>query len=327
MLRATPISLWHCLKPPTPRPASAVAEKLAGIPHAPERLLRCFLDDPDVSVAGAILSHSPALKLENLADFLADCGPGEAAAVARRKDIDAQTIRLLAGHPHLLVAEALLENTDMDLDANAVALLVAKAEEHPGLAALLFAHPNVHPADLTPLYQMAPAKMRANIRAALEERTSQPAPPVPIEAVSALNDAVIAADRERIAASLGKALQLDPDGMGRVLDDPTGEVFALALLAAGIKRAPAINLLLITALPEVRTSVERIFAAADVHDATSRRVARTIVAAVAGERRTAAAVFEPHMHPSGTPQRTAGARRKPFVQQQANRRPDIVGKR
>jgi hypothetical protein len=52
-----------------------------------------------------------------------------------------------------------------------------------------------------------------------------------------------------------------------------------------------------------------------------------IVAAVAGERRTAAAVFEPHMHPSGTPQRTAGARRKPFVQQQASRRSDIVGKR
>lgn len=303
---------------------SAVAEKLARIEHAPERLLRFFLDDPDVTVSAAILSHSPALKIENLAGFLADCGPAEAAAIARRKDVDAQTIRLLAGYPHLLVAEALLENTGIDLDANAAALLVAKAEDHPDLATLLFAHPNVHPADLTPLYRKAPAKIRAQIRAALEERTSQPAPAVPIEAVSALGDAVNAADRERIAASLGKALHLDPAGMGRVLDDPTGEVFALALLAAGIKRAPAINLLLITALPEVRTSVERIFAAADVHDATSRRVARIIVAAVAGERRTAAAVFEPHMHPSGTPQRATSARHRPFVHQH---RRDIIAKK
>jgi hypothetical protein len=140
----------------------------------------------------------------------------------------------------------------------------------------------------------------------------------------ALLETADAATRSAVAEKLARIPHAPERLLRCFLDDPTGEVFALALLAAGIKRAPAINLLLITALPEVRTSVARIFAAADVHDATSRRVARMIVAAIAGERRTAAAVFEPHMHPSGTPQRAVGARRRPFVQQH---RRDIIAKK
>jgi hypothetical protein len=306
---------------------NAVAEKLSKAPHAPEKLLRYLLDDIDVTVAGTVLSNSPALKLENMAEFLAECGPAEAAAIARRTDIDAQTVRLLAGHPHLLVVEALLENVSLAFDVDAARLLVGRCMGHAPLAGLLFKHPSVGRADLAPLYPHAPKELRAEIRAILEERTPQPSTAVPIEALTELNNAVLAADRERIGASLGKALRLDPGGAYRLIDDPTGEVFALALLAAGIKRAPAIRLLLIAAVQDVRTSVERIFAAADIYETTSRRVAREIVAAVAGERRTAGAVFEPHMHPSATPQRTFGTRRRPLSQQQPSRRTDIIGKR
>lgn len=304
---------------------NAVAAKLATAPHAPERLLRRLLDDPDVRVSGPILSHSPALAVENLADFLAGCGPAEAAAVARRVDIDASTIRLIASHPHLLVVEALLENTAVELDATAARILVARAQEHAALAALLFAHPHLHSAELAPLYQAAPANIRSNIRADLEQRTPNPAPPPAIEALPALNDAVLAADRNRIGASLAKVLQFDPAGTDRILDDPTGEVFALALSAAGIKRAPAINLLLIAACPDVRTSVERIFAAADVYETTSRRVAREIVVAVAGERRAGSPAFESHMHPSGTPQRAVSTQRRPFARRE--RRTDVLTNR
>lgn len=306
----------------------AVAEKLSHLQNAPEKVLRRLLDDTDISVSSTVLAHSPALKLENLTDFLRQCGAGEAAAVARRTDIDPETVCMLAGHASILVTEALLENRALSFDARAANILIARLVHEPVLAKLTFAHPGFHRAELAPLYCQAPEEVRSDIRTALAERAPRLFPPVPFESVSALSDAVIVRDRGRIAAALTKALHLDPAGVGRLLDDPTGEVFAMALSAAGIKRAPAINLLLILAPKEVRLSVERIFAAADVHETTPRRVAREIVAAVAGERRTAAAAgFEPFMHPSGTPHRSGAARRAAFAkQQQTVRRPDIIGK-
>jgi uncharacterized protein (DUF2336 family) len=306
---------------------SAVAEKLARLPDAPEKVLKRLLDDTDITVSGAVLAHSTALQLDNLAKFLAHCGAGEAAAVARRSDIDATTVRILAGHASVLVTEALLENAALSFDAASAALLIARTAGEPSLAQLIFSHPGLHPADLAPLYPRAPDHIRAAIRTALAERTPRIFPPVPFQSIAALSDAVASLDRERVAAALGKALHLDPAGIGRIIEDPTGEVFAMALAAAGIKRAPAINLLIVLGPEEVRLSVERVFAAADVHETTSRRVAREITTAVAGERRTAAAAdFEPFMHPSGTPQRAGSARRAFGKQQMPVRRPDIIGK-
>lgn len=304
----------------------AVAQKLAKTPHAPERLLRQLLDDNDVTVTGAILSESKALSRENFSGFLSECGPAEAAAIARRNDIDLQTVRILAGHPHLLVVEALIENTALHLDLATIRLLVDRLRDHPALARLLVARPDIPPEQLTPLYLGASPDMRARIRDALEQRLPHTSPTVPLDAVSELNDAVIAAEPQRVGASLGKALRLDPAGIARILNDPTGEVFVLALAAAGIKRAPAVRLLLIAAVPEVRMSVERIHTAADIHESTSRRVAREIVAAIAGERRAAAGTFEPHMHPSSTPQRVFGQRRRPLPLQKPVRRTDIAGR-
>ncbi|WP_222876910.1 DUF2336 domain-containing protein [Terrihabitans soli] len=306
---------------------NAVADKLSRLPNAPEKVLKRLLDDNDIAVSSAVLAHSPALKLENLTAFLAQCGAGEAAAVARRTDIDADTVRTLTGHASILVTEALLENHALSFDASSAALLIARAAKEPSLTKIIFGHPGFHAADFAPLYPRAPDAVRTDIRLALAERAPRVMPPVLFEAVSALNEAVTALDRERIAAALVKALRLDPAGIGRVLEDETGEVFVMALAAAGIKRPLAINLLLVLAPKSVRLSVERIFAAADIHETTSRRVAREIVSAVAGERRTGTqASFEPFMHPSGTPMRSGAARRALTKPQQATRRPDIIGK-
>jgi hypothetical protein len=304
----------------------AVAEKLARFPGAPEKVLKRLLDDTDITVSSAVLAHSTALRLDNLTSFLSQCGAGEAAAVARRADIDPDTIRTLAGHASVLVTEALLDNTALSFDAMTASLLIARAAGDPNLAKLLFGHPGVHPADLAPVYPKAPTEVRAAHRPPREGRAPRILPPVPFQQIAALHDAVASLERDRVAAALVKALHLDPAGIGRVLDDPTGEVFALALAGAGIKRAPAINLLLVLGVDAVRLSIERIFAAADVHEATSRRVAREIATAVAGERRATAAGFEPFMHPSGTPKRAGSARRAFGKQPLPVRRPDIIGK-
>jgi uncharacterized protein (DUF2336 family) len=304
----------------------AVAEKLARLPDAPQKILRRLLDDTDITVSSAVLAHSPALRLENLTGFLAQCGAGEAAAVARRTDIDAETVRALARHASVLVGEALLENHTLSFDAVSAGLLVRRACKEPSLAQLIFHHPGLHPAELASLYPHAPEAVRYDIRTALAERTTRVFPPVPLDSISALNDAVIALDRDRLAAALAQALNLDPVGVNRILDDATGEVFTMALAAVGIKRAAAVNVLLTLASKEVRLSVERIFAAADIHEATTRRVAREITAAVAGERHTAAAGFEPFMHASGTPKRSGSARRAFGKQQPAVNRPEVIGK-
>lgn len=305
---------------------SAVAEKISRMPDAPEKVLKRLLDDPDITVSSTVLAHSSALKLENLTGFLAHCGAGEAAAVARRTDIDADTMRTLAGHASILVTDALLENTALTFDAVSTALLVARAAKEVSTARLIFSHPGINTAELAPLYSKAPEPVRADIRTAIADRAPRIFPPVAFEAIAALNDAVVSRERERVASALVKALQLDPAGIGRIIDDPTGEVFAMALAASGIKRAPTVNLLIVLAPREVSQSVERVFAAADVHETTSRRVAREITAAVAGERRAAVAGFEPFMHPSGTPQRAGSARRAFGRQQLPARRPDIIGK-
>lgn len=307
------------------RTRAAIAQKLAAAPHAPEKLLRALLDDRDVTVASFILSGSPALQPGHLASFLDECGPAEAAAIARRPDIGSELVKRLAAHPHLLVVETLLENSAARLEEDTIGLLVSRTEAHPALADILLARRHVDPADLAPLYQRADCAMRTSIRNALEDRPAKAPQAVPLDAVSELNDAVHAADRDRIGSSLSKALRLNPAGMPRILDDPTAEVFALALAAAGIRRAAAIRVLLIAAPFEVRTSVDRIHSAAAVYDSTSRRVAREITVAVAGERRATGAL-EPHMHPSGVPSRSFGARRRPFSQLRPFRRTDIVSR-
>lgn len=303
----------------------AVAEKLARHPHAPERVLRALLDDPDIDVSAPVLEHSPALEHANIRTFIAGCGVAEAAALARRSDLAPPAIRLLAVHENDLVVEALLENRRISFDPVTTSLLLKRIEGQSRLTGLLLDHTGVDPADLAGLYAHAPADKRALIRQALGKRHTTPFPAVPVSALGALNEAVQTQDRARIGAALASALGLDASRMDRVLDDPTGEIFALALLAAGLKRAPAVNLLLIAAVPAVRTSVERIFAAADLLDTTPRHAARKIVAAVVGEPR-AVPLFEPYMHDSATPQRAARPRRHPLRPALPARKAEISGK-
>ena len=302
-----------------------IAGKLATAPHAPEKLLRLLLDDTDVTVAAAIIEKCPALQLENFATFLSECGPAEAAAIARRADIDRETTLLLASHPNMLVVETLIENRDAHFDAATAAQLVARVVGHPELAALLLTHPGCELAALAPLYPLASPETRLNIRTAIEERPARSLPPVPIQAALELNEAIGGTDADLAGIKLSKALHLDPSGIRRVLDDPTGELLILALAAAGIKRAPAIRFLLTSAVESVRLSVERVFTAADVFDTTSRRVARELAVAVSGEHRMQGGTFEPHMHPSETPIRSFGTRRRLQVPKRPARRADITG--
>jgi uncharacterized protein (DUF2336 family) len=298
----------------------AVAEKLAVIEHAPAAVVARLRNDPDPFVSGAILSSPAVFQPDDLSAFVARCTTAEAAATARRVDLTPAAIRTLATHRSAFVVEVLIENPAIALPDDIVDHLVERAADEPRLIAALLSRTDLAPDRLAPLYAEAPRPLRENIRRALADTAARSAS-VPASSLAELTEAFARPNRDGVGQALAHVLKLRPQRLPKLLDDPTAELFALALSAAGAKRAAAINILLIATPEEVRTSVETIFAAVKVLDATPRNVALQIVSAVAGERRVPrpAAVYEPHMHPSTTPQRVASRVRRLAAQRDVSR--------
>jgi uncharacterized protein (DUF2336 family) len=288
-----------------------VATRLARAPFAPLELLQRLRRDSDVLVASAILAISPVLPVEDINSFLLECGPAEAAAVARRTDLEPHAVRLLAAHPHPIIAEALAENSSCRLDGSALTSLINRGKQYPVVAQILLARGDIAPLKLAPLYRVATVEMRRRLRAALAEtspRGSRTAFNVPAEDLTA---AIGLHDHGAFNLALTEALRTDPRQMDVILEDCEGDLLMLALAAAGLSRPVATQALLLFAPEAVRISVSRIFAAADLHDETPRWVANLLIDEVFGRRRPARAAHEPHMHDSGVPQRS-GAASKPL---------------
>ncbi len=298
----------------------AVAEKLVRIEHAPAAVVVRLRNDPDPFVSGAILSSPTVFQPDDLSTFISRCTPTEAAATARRVDLTPAAIRTLATHRAAFVVEALIENPAIALPDDIVDHLVERAMDEPRLVVALLSRADLAPAKLAPLYAEAPRPLREKIRDALANTAGHSAS-VPASSLAELTEAFARPTRDGVGQALAHVLKLRPQRLPKLLDDPTAELFALALSAAGAKRAAAINILLITAPEEVRTSVQTIFDAVKVLDQTHRNAAWQIVNAVAGERRVSrpAAVYEPHMHNSTTPQRVASRVRRLAAQRDVSR--------
>ncbi len=298
----------------------AVAEKLARIEHAPATVVARLRNDPDPFVSGAILASPTVFQPDDLSAFVARCTTTEAAATARRVDLTPAAIRTLATHRAAFVVEALIENPAIALLDEIVDHIVERAVNEPRLVAALLSRIDLAPARLAPLYADAPRPLREKIRKELAKTAAGHSAPVPASSLTELTEAFARPNRDGVGQALAHVLKLRPQRLPKLLDDPTAELFALALSAAGAKRAAAINILLIATPEDVRTSVQTIFDAVKVLDQTPRNVAWQIVTAVAGERRPSRpVVYEPHMHPSNTPQRVASRARRLAVQRDVSR--------
>jgi uncharacterized protein (DUF2336 family) len=285
----------------------AIAGKLAPRADAPPELMRRLRADADVTVGASVVATA-ALDEEALGDVAVQGGAAEAVAVARRRDLTPVLISLLAAHPSRAVVEELLDNPAAPIAGDTLIRLIARARCQTALAPLLFGRPGIAPALFAPLYMLAPDGLRAEIRAALEEATLPVQPPIATEWMAGFDAAVVAADRTAARGVLGSALRIGDEAAANLIDDPTGEVLAMAFAALGLKTAPAVAALIILGTDAVRLSYARICAAAAVHEAISRKAARAIIQAATGAGTAPAVEHEPHMDASGTPQRGVAAR-------------------
>jgi len=284
-----------------------IAEKLAARTDAPPELMQRLRADADITV-GACVVAAAALDEQALGDVAVQGGAAEAVAVARRHDLTPALVSLLAAHPSRAVVEELLDNHSAPLAGDTLTRVIARARRESALAPLLFARGNIAAALLAPLYMLAPEGLRGEIRDALEEAALPAQPPIATEWMAGFDAAVVAADRDAARTVLGSALRIGDEAAAALIDDPTGEVLAMAFAALGLKTAPAIAALIILGAPQVRLSYERVRAAAAVHEAISRKAARAIIHAATGAGSAPAVEHEPHMDASGAPQRGIAAR-------------------
>lgn len=303
-----------------------VASKLAESGDVPEAILKRLLDDPDILVATAVIVSSKQLPYEALTTFALDGEVAEALAVARRRDLDIPLARILAMHPNRMVAETLIENQSAPLDVEATRTLVARARSDKGLAEALLQREGVPLSWLAPLYPLAMPDVRARIRLGIAAEGGLRELPLPPDIRETLRSLLASNNRAGFGAALMGALRLNPAYTAHILDDPTGELLALALTAVGCERSEVVSALLIAAVPEVRLSVQQLYAAAAVHAETSRRAARRIVSAVAEAAVTPAPAYEPHMDPSSAPQRGGSTTRRTMATR-VTRRSDVLGGR
>lgn len=295
-----------------------VAKRLVVAPFAPPELLQRLRRDGDVVVASVILAVSPVLPVDDVDAFLHECGPAEAAAIARRRDLEPQTVRLLAAHPHPLVAEALAENAACRFDASALASLIKHGKLHAPVAHALLAREDISGLALSPLYAVASPDARRRLLRAVAETPPQTSVVLPVGSLENLAGTIERRDRAAFKLSLAEALGVNAGETEIVLRDAEGDLLMLALSATGLTRTTATRAMLLFAAEEVRTSVARVFAAADLHDETPRWAARFLIDQVFEKRRLSRPTHEPHMHDSTTPQRaSAGSKALNLTQREA----------
>jgi hypothetical protein len=202
---------------------------------------------------------------------------------------------------------ALARNGAAPLDAHAREVLVSRAAKDGTLAEALLARTELSAWERGALFAFAPdAISRDGIRVELERAVAVSAPALPALSAwrqSRLMRSAARGDVAGLAAELAKTL-----GLARVpdwrLDEPAqSELFASALVAAGLKVEDCVRVLL-TADRRIAASVPAVFRLREVCRTTSRAVAWQLVGGSTTPRRGRAAASGA----AGRPKQAVGAR-------------------
>jgi uncharacterized protein (DUF2336 family) len=291
----------------------AVAARLSVFPDAPPRVMERLLMDDDPHIIDEVIRKSCQINRDELLRLCLGGRERHVVAVAKRHDLDAALVRILAQRRSSLVIKTLIENINVPLAADVTRLLVERAGRESFLAPLLLRRTDVPSLWLAALYTQGDADARARLRKRVGEESGPPELPIPPDSFARLHAAAIARDKMALSAALARMLRLDPAGMPSIMQDETGELLALALLAAGCEPTSIADIMRFAAAEAVCHAESTIAAALEVAITTPRKSARRIVSAVADEHPSPAPLYEPHMAPSGTAKRggtSAQARRK-----------------
>ncbi|WP_292531332.1 DUF2336 domain-containing protein [Methylocystis sp.] len=220
----------------------------------------------------------------------AEQGPAQfAAAIARRRDLDRETMLALATRSEGEVLRALAGNLSAHLDSASRRALVMAARDDLALARMLLNRDDLD-LDPEPLFLAASRLERmAIVLNAAREILASGATEAPLRAdvdfVAKMEAAARRFDRGAMAVLLSEALECRKDRARAIVVDHLGEAFALALNAIGVPLEAATRILF-SASPSSGQNADVVRALIGLIRSTPQRAASRIVGAVTGAARS-----------------------------------------
>ncbi len=233
--------------------ATAIAEiarKLAPHPNTPANVLQALMER-DEEAATLLLAISPALPGDAL-EAAAQFGPtDQAVAVACRRHLPNDLVRILVAREENSVWRALAENKSADVDVETLREMARRGRIDAKMGQAVCARTD-DPTILQPLFLDASSKQRASmiLQAERQELVAKSEP----NAV----DPVLCGQLEMLARThnapgfltrLAEALQCDRETAARLKADATGEPLAIALASLGMTPEAIVRVFLVGGPP------------------------------------------------------------------------------
>lgn len=260
----------------------------------------CFHPETPASIFGRLFDKggAAAALAYQFAPNLARCdmivaaekGPAQfAAAIARRRDLDRETMLALASRSEREVLRALAGNLSAHFDSASRRALVMAARDDLALARMLLDRDDLD-LDPEPLFLAASRLERmAIVLSACRQILASGATEAPLRAdadfVAKVEAAAQRHDRGAMAALLSEALECRKDRARAIVADHHGEAFALALSAIGVPLESATHIL-VSAYPSSEPSADVVPALTGLIRSTPQRAAARIVSAMTGAARS-----------------------------------------
>ena len=279
-----------------------VARKLAPLLAAPDAMLDVIVARGG-DAALTVLERAVAIDRDRLIAAIRG-EVAEAAAVARRTDLDDELIRLIALRPEPAIGFALADNASAPIPTDIFSLLARRAARDEKLARALLARPAA-PLDQAPLFLYATSSQRAAMLLAAQRaelaRSPAAAAPWPAGAAAAvrLERQALARQPAQFVATLAEALGCDAELAERIVAEPLGEALAVALAALGAPEDATMRILLLG--DAVSLDYKRLGALTRLKDALRPAAARRIISALVGRERLPGVAAEPALDPAAAP--------------------------
>ena len=292
----------------------AVARKLASCAEAADVL--ATIESLGGEAALVVLQSAAVLPRERL--LAAAAGDNaRARAVARRHDLDAELVGVLADHDEIEVLIALARNRRAAIDRRLYAALARRAKQRIDgaldrrLAAALLDRGPVG-LEHASLFLEADSSRRAEIMTAAQ-RAVLGGPRTPVwrretsQAIARLERFALDAEPERFASALAEALECSLELAKSIAHEPSGEPLAVALAALGAPDDVAVRIVTSRDLQD-GADYRRVSALARLKDALNPAAAALVVTAMIGDSARPRARRQPVLDPSAsaTPSRPAG---------------------
>ncbi|MFO1124442.1 MAG: DUF2336 domain-containing protein [Methylocystis sp.] len=235
-----------------------------------------------------------------------------AAAIARRRDLDRETMLALASRGERQVLRALAGNLSAHLDSASRRALITAARDDATLARMLLDRDDLD-LDPEPLFLAASRLERMAIvldacRRILASGVAETPLRADADFVAKLEAAALRHDRGAMAALLSEALECRKDRARAIVADHLGEALALALHAIGVPLESATRVL-VSACASNGRNADVAPALIGLIRSTPQRAAAQIVGAMTGAARSECEISRrpPREDPGGAASRRAAS--------------------